>query len=278
MNRSARGASDLLRPILEAKQTEIAALARRRGWWREQAEGAGEAPRGFRRALQGRSVALIGEFKRRSPSAGSLGGVAGPAETARAYEAAGAAAMSVLTDAEGFGGSLEDLRSAREACRVPMLRKDFVLDEVQVWEARVAGADAVLLIVRILDDARLRDLLQVTAGLGLDAVVEVHDEHELERALRADAAIIGVNNRDLGTFRTDLSVSLRMAPSVPADRVLVAESGIRSAADVAALAEAGADAVLVGEMLMRAGPDGVVRSGLTGQPRRAREAARAGEA
>lgn len=173
--------------------------------------------------------------------------------------------MSVLTDAEYFGGSLDDLRSAVSTSTLPVLRKDFTLDEVQVWEGRAAGADAVLLIVRILDDARLASLLACAAGAGVGALVEVHDEVELERALRAGATIVGVNNRDLATFRTDLGVTVRLAPRVPAEVILVAESGVLTPGDVDRVGAAGADAVLVGETLMR-GDGAVGAAALVGRP------------
>jgi indole-3-glycerol phosphate synthase len=197
-------------------------------------------------------VAVIAEVKRRSPSAGEIRGGAAAAAVARSYESAGAAAISVLTDGEFFGGDLDDLRRVREAVSVPLLRKDFLIDELQVHEARGAGASAVLLIVRILTDRELRHLCGVAADLGMAALVEVHDERELERALVAGARLVGVNNRDLATFRTDLRTTLRLAPAVPSDVLLVSESGVRTVADVELLAAAGVAAVLVGEALMRA--------------------------
>lgn len=270
VNRSARGESDILRRIVQTKHAEIAARLPHLSTLR--AEAAAMPPcRGFGGALRaGSSVALIGEFKRRSPSAGALGGEVGPGATAAAYQDAGAAALSVLTDEEYFGGTLEDLRLAREACQLPVLRKDFVLDPVQVYEARAAGADAVLLIARILDDAQLSELLLLARETGLDALVEVHDEEELARALAQGAQLLGANNRDLATFQTDIGVSIRLAPLVPPGLILVAESGIRTSADVDRLAEAGVDAILVGETLMRAGTDGARAAGLAGRPRRAR--------
>src|SRR5690606_33487001 len=186
------------------------------------------------------------------------------------YEAAGASAISVLTDGEYFGASLDNLMAVRSRVGVPVLRKDFVLDAVQLWEARAAGADAVLLIVRILDDAALADLLSLSRELGLSALVEVHDERELDRALEAGAEVVGVNNRDLATFRTDLAVTERLAARVPADRILVAESGIRAAADVDRMGAAGADAVLVGESLMRESDPGLAARALVGRPRTGR--------
>lgn len=218
---------------------------------------AADAPpaRDFGGALRdGGVVRVIAEFKRRSPSAGWIREGADASSIARGYAASGAAAISVLTDREWFGGSLDDLRAIRAAVDVPVLRKDFVVAAAQIWEARAAGADAVLLIVRILDDALLGDLLATAGDAGVAALVEVHDEAELERALGAGARIVGVNNRDLSVFRTDLAVSERLAARVPADVVLVGESGIGSPADVERLGRAGVDAVLMGETLMRA-PD-----------------------
>jgi indole-3-glycerol phosphate synthase len=270
VNRSARGEPDILRRIVRTKQMEIAALLPRLSSLRAAAEALPPCRRFAASLRAGASVALIGEFKRRSPSAGPLGGQAGPAASAAAYQEAGASALSVLTDEEYFGGTLEDLRQARSVSALPVLRKDFVLDPVQVYEARAAGADAVLLIARILDDAQLADLLQLVREVGLDALVEVHNEEELARAIARGVDLVGVNNRDLATFRTDLGLSVRLAPFVPAGMTLVAESGIRTSADVDRLAEAGVDAILVGETLMRAGTEGARAAGLAGRPRRTR--------
>lgn len=196
-------------------------------------------------------VRLLAEVKRRSPSAGAIRAGADPAGVAAAYRSGGAAAVSVLTDREFFGGSLEDLRAVRAAVSLPVLRKDFVVDPLQLWEARGAGADGALLIVRILPDSALRELLALTAELGMDALVEAHDEAELERALAAGARLVGINHRDLATFRVDLGLAERVAPGLPDNITLVAESGIRTAADVQRLGAAGVHAVLVGEALMR---------------------------
>ncbi len=200
------------------------------------------------------AVRVIAEFKRRSPSAGWIREDADAAAIAQGYAASGAAALSVLPDWEWFGGTLAELRAARAAAGIPVLRKDFVVAAGQIWEARGAGADAVLLIVRILDDDALAALLDVAGDAGVAALVEVHDEAELERALDAGAGIVGVNNRDLSVFRTDLAVSERLAPLVPGDVVVVGESGIATASDVERLGRAGVNAVLMGETLMRA-PD-----------------------
>jgi len=257
----------ILDRIIETKRAEVERLRERGSALRAAAEAA-EAPRPFAAALRREGeVALIAEIKRRSPSAGWIRPELSVEEVARLYEGAGAAAVSVLTDGEYFGGSLDDLRAARSAVDLPLLRKDFVIDALQVWEARAAGADAVLLIARVLDDPLLRDLLDLASGLGMGVLVEVHTAVELERAIAAGAEVIGVNARDLATFVTDLGTVLELAPSVPGDRVLVAESGIRTPADVDLLGEAGVAAVLVGESLMRAPDVGAAAASLVGRPR-----------
>jgi indole-3-glycerol phosphate synthase len=197
---------------------------------------------------------VIAEHKRRSPSRGAIREDLAPADVARRYEAAGAAALSVLTDEPFFGGRLEHLREARAATALPALRKDFVVDPWQVAEARAAGADAVLLIVAALADDELLTLLDEAREIGVDALVEVHDQRELERALDAGARVVGVNNRDLRTLSVSLETSLALAPRIPDDVVAVAESGIKSGQDLKRLREAGFDACLVGEHLMAA-PD-----------------------
>lgn len=263
--------------IVERKRREVAALRPRLGELREAAASAAPA-RGFARALRRRDVAVVSEFKRRSPSAGWLRRDAQVEPVVSAYAGAGASALSVLTDGPGFGGTLEDLARARGAVDLPVLRKDFVLDEAQLWEARAAGADAALLIVRILGPAQLRELLAVAAAAGLDALVEVHDAAELTQALEAGAAVVGINNRDLASFRTDLSVGLELAERVPPGVVLVAESGIRGGEDAVRLAAAGFDAVLVGESLMRSGGPAAAVAALTGHRRRERGASGGGGA
>jgi len=234
-----------------------------------------DAPRGFAAALRrSGEVRLLAEVKRRSPSAGDIRPGADPAEVARAYVQGGAAALSVLTDRDYFGGDLAFLRAVRAAVPVPVIRKDFLIDPVQVWEARAAGADAVLLIARILDPPLLKELHDLARELGMDALVEAHTEPELERALDAGATLVGVNNRDLDTFVTDLELSVRLAPRVPAGVTYVAESGIRTAEDVDRLGEAGVDAILVGESLMRQAELRDAAAALAGRPRNA--AARGG--
>ena len=209
-------------------------------------------PKDFAGALKRPGLAVIAEMKQRTPSMGVLAEDYRPAELARAYTAGGAAAISVLTHMASFGGRPEHVAAARFATDLPILRKDFVTDPYEVGEARAAGADAVLLIVAALDPARLAELLRVTRSRGIAALVEVHDESEIEAALTAGARVIGVNNRDLRTFNVDLGLTERLRKAIPQDVVLVAESGIHSIDDARRMREAGADAILVGESLMRA--------------------------
>jgi indole-3-glycerol phosphate synthase len=199
-------------------------------------------------------INVVAEHKRRSPSRGAIREDLVPADVGRRYEAAGAAAISVLTDEAFFGGRMAHLEEVRAATALPVLRKDFVLDPWQVWEARAAGADAVLLIVAALTDADLGGLLAATREAGIDALVEVHDRGELDRALAAGSRIVGVNSRDLRTLAVSLDTAVGLAPAIPDDVVAVAESGIRTGADVRRLRDAGFDAFLVGEHLMAA-PD-----------------------
>lgn len=206
--------------------------------------------RDFRGALAGPGLSVIAEIKRRSPSRGELAPGLVAADLARAYEAGGAACVSVLTDHEFFGGSPDDLRQARAACSLPVLRKDFTLSPIDVVEARLMGADAVLLIVAALPDAELARLHALATELGMAALVEVHDEAELERALAAGASIVGVNQRDLRTFAVEERRAARLAARIPAGVLKVAESGIRTRDDAAACEQAGFDAVLVGESLV----------------------------
>lgn len=199
------------------------------------------------------TLAVIGELKRRSPSKGDLAPDLDPVLTAKAYEAGGVSALSVLTDLHYFGGTVADLDAARGATSVPVLRKDFTIDEIQVYEARAIGADAVLLIcAAIPDDALLADLHALALELGLGALVETHDASEIDRALAAGAQIVGVNSRDLGSFHEDLSVGASLRSRIPSSVTAVAESAIRSVDDARRMAAAGFDAVLVGEALVRA--------------------------
>ncbi len=262
-----RPQGDILQAIVETKRTEIAALKPAAAELRERAEAA-PAARDFAGALAGGdSVSVIAEVKRRSPGAGAIRPDLDPADLASGYERSGAAAVSVLTDGPWFGGSLHDLAAVRDAVPLPALRKDFTLEAIQVDEARAAGADAVLLIVRILDDAPLRDLRERAEGLGMAALVEVHDATELERALRSGARVIGINNRDLRTFRTDLAVTEGLLERLPDEVVVVSESGIRTGDDVARLGKAGVDAVLVGESILKAPDPGAKVRELAGRAR-----------
>ncbi len=243
---------DILRRICAAKLEEVARL-RKSGERKLLHRIKGQSPpRGFRAALTATDrVALIGEIKRASPSAGLIRRDFGAADIARQYEEGGARCLSVLTDEEFFRGSVEHLSEAREAVPLPVLRKDFILDEIQVLEARAWGADCVLLIVAALRRAKLADLLGEVRELGMDALVEVHDAEELETALSLGAETIGINNRNLHTFEVSLGVARTLAPVVPEGVAVVAESGIKGRADVEKLKSAGVDAVLVGEALMR---------------------------
>lgn len=238
-----------LAPIVARKHAEVAALrGRSAALWEEAARAAPVRALG----AQLRGGAVIAEIKRRSPSGGELRADLDAAALARVYEAAGAAALSVLTDAEDFGGGLDDLAAARGAVVIPVLRKDFVVDPLQIAQARAAGADAVLLIVAVLGPAGLDECLAAAAAAGLDALVEVHDEREARTAAMSAATLLGVNNRDLRSLRTDLATFARIRPLFPPTVTLVAESGVRTPGDAARLVGEGADAVLVGEALLRA--------------------------
>ena len=246
----------ILDRIVAGKRGEVERLGKVRADLTRAADDAPPPRPVLERWQERRKVAVIAEVKRRSPGAGAIDPGLDPLRLSAEYEAGGACAISVLTDAMWFGGSLDDLQAVREAGDVPVLRKDFVIDEVQVTEARAAGADMVLLIVRILEPALLRDLRAMIHDLGMTALVEVHDEWEVDAALEAGAGLVGVNNRDLAVFETDLAVTERLARYVPGDVLLVSESGIRDRDDVARVAAAGADAVLVGEALVRSGSPG----------------------
>lgn len=212
--------------------------------------GPGPAPRDFGEALARPGLQVIAEIKRRSPSRGDLNMGLDPVKQAQAYEQGGAAAISVLTEPEYFSGSLADLSAVRSAVTLPVLRKDFIIDVRQVEESRAAGADALLLIVAALEEPMLRFLLGECETVGIEALVEAHTSGEAEVAARAGARIIGVNNRDLATFHTDLAVAERVAPGLAGDRILVAESGVSSAEAALRMAAAGYDAILVGEALV----------------------------
>ena len=255
--------SDILQKILAAKREEVersrAAVPLER--LRERAAAA-SPPRGFERALGAKVAAglpaVIAEIKRASPSRGLIRADFDPARIAASYEANGAACLSVLTDRQFFGGSADDLGAARAACGLPVLRKDFIVDAYQVYEARAWGADCILLIVDAAADEHLRSLEEAARGLGMDVLVECHDGAQLDRALATfSTPLIGVNNRDLRTFETRLETTVELVSRIPAGRMVVTESGIQSPADVRRLAAAGVSAYLVGSAFMAAEDPGM---------------------
>jgi indole-3-glycerol phosphate synthase len=254
--------SDRLGPIVERRRADVAAARVERPLAALRAALAGAPPaRGFRRALAAPGLQVVAEIKRRSPSAGAIREDAQPAEMARRYEAAGAAALSILTEPHHFGGTLDDLIEGRGAVSLPVLRKDFTVDPYQLVEARVAGADAVLLIVASVAD-RLAELGAEARALGLDVVVEVHDERELALALAAGADLIGINNRNLHDFSIDLAITERLRPRIPPDVLVIGESGIETPADMRRMVAARVDAVLIGSSLMRSPDPGAHLSAL----------------
>ncbi len=251
---------DILERIVAIKREELAACARERPFVaaRRKAEAAvrTDPPRGFEAAMRARlergEAAVIAEIKQASPSKGVLREAFDPPAIARSYEGHGAACLSVLTDENFFRGALSDLRAARAACALPALRKDFIVDAYQVYEARSGGADAILLIVAVLDDAQLAEFTSIARALGMDVLVEVHAADELERALRLDTALLGINNRNLRSFDVSLDTTLSLLPMVPPGKLVVTESGIRAREDVVRMRAAGVNAFLVGEAFMRA--------------------------
>jgi indole-3-glycerol phosphate synthase len=256
------GRASVLEQILVATREDVATrreatpLAELRRSIERRGAGAAGAPRDghFRAALQREGLSVIAEHKRRSPSAGPLREGAAVAAIVQAYERGGADALSILTEGRHFDGSLDDLRAARNATTLPLLRKDFIVDQYQLYEAVAAGADAVLLIVAALEPQALSGLHQQAHALGLDVLVEVHDRAELEAALAIEAAIVGINNRDLRDFSVDVGRTLELLPAIPPGTIVVSESGLDSRGRLQELSDAGVHAVLVGEALMRA-PD-----------------------
>ena len=261
--------SDILQKIVAVKRDEVAAgkAARDQASLRGDAEARG-GQRDFVASLReksaARGAAVIAEVKKASPSKGVLRADFRPAEIAASYERHGAAALSVLTDVSFFQGSPAALEAARGACALPVLRKDFMIDAWQLYEARAMGADCILLIAAILDDAELADFEAIASGLGMAVLVEVHDDVELDRALRLATPLIGINNRDLRTFEVSLDTTLAMLPRIPAGRIVVSESGIHTPADIARLRAAGVRTYLVGEAFMRASDPGAALATLTG--------------
>jgi len=261
---------DILKKILARKAEEVAERkARLSGAALEDRIATAPPVRGFVAALEARiaagGAAVIAEIKKASPSKGVLREDFRPAEIARSYEQGGAACLSVLTDVDFFQGSDEYLQEARAACGLPVLRKDFMIDPWQVREARAIGADCILLIVAALEDGQMRELAEGAAELGMDVLVEVHDMAELERALALPCRMIGINNRDLRTFEVSLDTTLGLLADIPADRLVVTESGIHTPEDVARMRAAGVHAFLVGEAFMRADDPGARLAELFGQ-------------
>jgi indole-3-glycerol phosphate synthase len=259
--------SDILNKIVATKREEIAAAQARRSLASLRAEAEGRSDvRGFAAALRAKVAAgqpaVIAEIKKASPSKGVIRADFRPAEIAQSYERHGAAALSVLTDVQYFQGAVEYLQQARAAVQLPVLRKDFMIDEYQVFEAGAMGADCILLIAACLSDAQMADLEACAHALGLDVLVEVHDGAELQRALKLKTPLVGINNRNLRTFEVTLDTTLGLLAEVPKDRLLVTESGILGAADVQRMRGADVHAFLVGEAFMRAPDPGVALAAL----------------
>jgi indole-3-glycerol phosphate synthase len=242
---------DILARIVEHKRNELKQLPAPIRVLEERAETNSGSRRGFARALRARHPAIIAEIKKASPSKGLLTSNFEPRRTARQYESGGAAALSVLTDEKYFQGSLNDLQAARKEVSLPVLRKDFTIDRYHVFEAAANAADAILLIAAILETREMRDFRELAASYGMDAIVEVHNEHELSAAVDSGAEIIGVNNRDLHTFQVSLETSLRLAARIPEHVLKISESGIETRDQIRLLQESGFQALLMGEHLMR---------------------------
>ena len=242
----------ILQKIIESKKAEVAVLREQTSLeWLEETAVSMPPVSNFGEALRSRECAVIAEVKRRSPSGGTLREDLNPATVAVIYEKCGAAAVSVLTDGPFFGGHRQDIAAVKQAVCIPVLRKDFIIDPYQIYEARVMGADALLLITCILSDRQLAEYINLAIRLGMDALVEIHTRDELDRALSAGAGIIGINNRNLDTLATSLNTTLDLAPLVPEGRIIVSESGIAGRKDMEMLMAAGVRAFLIGETLMK---------------------------
>jgi len=245
----------MLNKIVGAKRVEVEQLKERTSLACVQEVASEMVPaRDFKTALNSRKCAIIAEIKRRSPSKGFLREDLNSVTIAELYERNGAAAISVLTDKEFFGGHLNDLSAVSRSATIPVLRKDFIIDPYQIYEARAAGADAILLIVGVLEDRQLAEYIELAKSLGMYALVEIHSLQELRKAVFAGAEIVGINNRDLKTFKTDLNISLDLVACIPEDCLVVSESGIHSRKDIEVLMDAGIHVFLIGEALMTA-PD-----------------------
>ena len=255
----------MLNKIVGAKRVEIEQLKGKTSLACVQKVASEMAPaRDFKAALQSRECAIIAEIKRRSPSKGFLREDLNSVNVAELYEKHGAAAISVLTDQEFFGGHLKDLYAVSQSTTIPVLRKDFIIDPYQIYEARTAGADAILLIVSVLEDRQLAEYIELAKSLGMSSLVEIHSFQELKKALFTGAEIVGINNRDLKTFKTDLNISLGLAACIPGDCLAVSESGIHSRNDIKMLMDAGIHVFLIGEALMTASDAGMKLKELIG--------------
>ncbi|MBU0654728.1 MAG: indole-3-glycerol phosphate synthase TrpC [Gammaproteobacteria bacterium] len=254
--------SDILQKILQTKQEEIAARSAVRSLAQLRADASSALPvRGFLASMQQRigagDPAIIAEVKKASPSKGIIRPDFDPSAIARSYQQGGAACLSVLTDAQYFQGHEDYLQAARAACQLPVIRKDFIIDPYQVYEARAINADCILLIVAALEDSQMQELYRLATELGMDVLIEAHDRAELERALRLNAPLIGINNRNLRTFETSLQTTIGLLDDIPENVLLVTESGIHTQADVQLMREHGVHAFLVGEAFMRAADPGM---------------------
>lgn len=245
----------ILEKILEIKRAEVSVLKKNQAFDRSALSGLSPA-RDFRGALN-KGCAVIAEVKRRSPSKGVLRDGLDPVKLAGVYEHNGAAAISVLTDRQFFGGSTDDLRKISNAAGIPVLRKDFIIDPLQIYESRMIGADAVLLIARVLEQSELKEYIEIARSLGLAALVEIHDRSDAEKAAASGAEIIGINNRDLSTFVTDIRTTLDLLVLIPEGKTIVSESGINTRTDIVLLQHAGVNAFLIGEALVKADDPGL---------------------